>query len=1206
MAILAGDIKLVASAVMDDVPEGGGAPTAHVVADGASNGIFNDISEVDRAGGRDNLRKLFVSVQTPDTDGYFGANVIVAEPPSDPRVSVTLFTTKDTFDTRNMAKSRIESYLALGAPYPGYLFGDHMAGQMTVTLLQSEGLPLPVNSDTLVLRKNNGQPSQVEQYVKVVNVTSRLRAFSDDKGPFSLVEVTMGISDALSADFPGYPPRRSDPSVNGDGTRCYGTVVADAARYYGVVPLTQAAAIGDYSIKASGIFAQLVPSTKIEVPIADARLNQRKAALLKAGDNYTDSVTLAFTTSQAMYLGAKILPGSLTLSRSGLTLTDKGGALMNAGTQVGSIDYDNGILTLTTNVFGSTGGTHSVSYTPAASPGAVTSSIGIPVTQQNQRLTWVVSIDTIPARGSLQISYRAMSRWIVLTDDGSGAVRGSDSSFGIAGLNYTTGSVSITLGALPDVGSQIILQWVDSAGSRALNLIPNAGPTLPMAVGKTLQINRAVKPGTIILTWNDGSARTATDAGGTLTGDATGAINYANGRIHFRPNLLPPKNTSVTLAITNATPMIKSILAYNDGGANWTCTFEGAVKPRSLEMLICASYTAANYWNIDPIYANVERLFHAFDDGSGNLQITSGTANVTIGSINYATGECALSKTVSWSVEETVRTQVSAYNADGKLISYDTYKPEAHTKTLAIQNHSSDQWYADPSIWWPKDAQTFAVRARYAGSDGGSETFTFTLDNLFHSTAAAPTAFHVGGVRHVCQGDGTIVRAINPATGAGTPCGTIGPADGEYGAVLTDWAAGTSSAVSNLCGCSAPGVALLINVAVFRTAIAPLFNGGFSIIGNRYDGSSFNVTPDSTGVINNPTAGVFGLVDFNTGIVTVRFGTPVADSAAADPGVTDIRYLGIPGVNYILTTGVQADTLRYNAVGYSYLPLDANLLGLNPVRLPGDGRVPIFRAGSFVVVGHTGKIGPVTVSNGQTIDCARVRLSRVRVIDANKAVINTGYSTDLDAGRVTFNDVSGYAQPIVIEHRIEDMMLVSDAQINGQLTFTRPVTHDYPQGAYVSSALIIGDMHARVSTLFDQQTWGNVWSDGVSGNDATGTYNAVLAPIEVTNKGALTERWAIQFTNTTSFNVIGEHVGVIATGTPAADCAPLNPATGMPYFTIRAIGWGSGWSAGNVLRFNTVGACYPIWVVRTIQQGPATAADDQFTLLIRGDVDKNP
>ena len=64
-----------------------------------------------------------------------------------------------------------------------------------------------------------------------------------------------------------------------------------------------------------------------------------------------------------------------------------------------------------------------------------------------------------------------------------------------------------------------------------------------------------------------------------------------------------------------------------------------------------------------------------------------------------------------------------------------------------------------------------------------------------------------------------------------------------------------------------------------------------------------------------------------------------------------------------------------------------------------------------------------------------------------------------------------------------------------------------------------------------------------------------------------------------------------------------NPATGVPYFRLPALGWGNGWATGNVLRFNTIGSQFPVWVVRTVQQGPESVPDDHFTLLIRGDVD---
>ena len=395
-----------------------------------------------------------------------------------------------------------------------------------------------------------------------------------------------------------------------------------------------------------------------------------------------------------------------------------------------------------------------------------------------------------------------------------------------------------------------------------------------------------------------------------------------------------------------------------------------------------------------------------------------------------------------------------------------------------------------------------------------------------------------------------------------------------------------------------------VDEATFRVPASPVRPSSLQILATRLTGGTINVSADNNGNISG--AGITGTVDYETGVVRVRFGSWVvaagnesqiwydADAVVTIDGVAQI-FKPIP---------VFADTIKYNAVAYSYLPLDADIIGLDPVRLPQDGRVPIFRAGDFAVVGHTGVVGPITVSNGQVINCARVRLSRVRVLDANNVVITAGYTTDLEAGTVTFTDVSGYAQPVTIEHRIEDMAQVSDVQISGRLTFTRQITHDYPVGSYVSSALVAGDLRAYVSKLFDQATWNGTFSDSISGSAATATYNDVLAPIAVTNAGTVTERWAIQFTNSTSFNVIGEHVGVIATGTTGTETAPTNPATGKPYFTLPAIGWGSGWAAGNVLRFNTIGALFPVWVVRTIQQGPETVTNDSFTLLVRGDVDR--
>lgn len=394
-----------------------------------------------------------------------------------------------------------------------------------------------------------------------------------------------------------------------------------------------------------------------------------------------------------------------------------------------------------------------------------------------------------------------------------------------------------------------------------------------------------------------------------------------------------------------------------------------------------------------------------------------------------------------------------------------------------------------------------------------------------------------------------------------------------------------------------------------RTQAAPVKPTGFAMNLVDSQGNSITATGDLNGKITGPH--LRGTIEYLTGIFELQFGDYVLDASltpeqklewwysADDVGAVQPEKIWRPWP-------VDPTTLRYNTVTYFYLPLDADILGVDPVRLPQDGRVPIFRPGGFAVVGHTGSL-TATVANGQTLDCARTRLSRVRVVGSDGVTIQNGYTTNLDAGTVTFTDVTGYAQPVTIQHRIEDMAMVRDVQITGEIAFTRALSHDYPLGSFISSALVSGDLRSRVSALFDVATWnGTLWEDTPSVGPATGTYNDVLAPIEVTNAGASTERFALQFTSTSGFRVVGEHVGVIAEGTINADCAPINPATGQPYFTIRAIGWGTGWAVGNALRINTVGALFPVWVVRTIQQGAETVRDDEFTLIARGDVDRPP
>lgn len=523
-------------------------------------------------------------------------------------------------------------------------------------------------------------------------------------------------------------------------------------------------------------------------------------------------------------------------------------------------------------------------------------------------------------------------------------------------------------------------------------------------------------------------------------------------------------------------------------------------------------------------------------------------------------------------------------------------------------------WSSTFSRWCYVDEQVIpdisGAGVRYQSSEqlGTRPEQVFTWSPTVDITPGYAETIVQGSVRLTLGGktlvdrNGRVDMDINHATGAGTQAGTIDYANGIIH--LGAWVPGAQNAgtvqslVTTLGGMGAGEV-------TFRTASAPIRPGSLILQFQFSDAPGIvTVTSTTDGLLT--AQDVDGRVDFQTGIVRVAFGRWVTVTPEVEAQPWYIAEAVVNGKAFQPRT-VLADTVRYAAVAYSYIPLDRDILGIDPVRLPSDGRVPIFRVGDVAVVHHTGTASIDTVAVPQTVHLGRARLSRVWLFDegnSNARVATGQYTADLDAGTVTLTDATGLTGPIRVEHRIEDMALISDVQINGQMTFTRPLTHDYPAlTTGVSSALVIGDMQARATKPFDQQAWTGEWSDGLIGNPTTAEYNSTTYPVVVDNIGAIQERWALIFTSPTEVRVVGESVGQIATLPIAAEIAPINPNTNQPYFRLSELGWGGGWAAGNVLRFNTIAANYPVWIARTIQQGPASGDSDGFRIQIRGDAD---
>lgn len=395
-----------------------------------------------------------------------------------------------------------------------------------------------------------------------------------------------------------------------------------------------------------------------------------------------------------------------------------------------------------------------------------------------------------------------------------------------------------------------------------------------------------------------------------------------------------------------------------------------------------------------------------------------------------------------------------------------------------------------------------------------------------------------------------------------------------------------------------------------RTQAAPLAPAGLVLNLSDAAGNSITATADTAGLISGTH--LRGRVEYETGIIELQFGDYVDDAALTDAQKAEWWYsaddVGAVQPGRIWRPWpVDPTTLRYNSVSYAYLPLDADILGLDPVRLPPDGRVPIFRVGSYVVVGHTGRIPAANYSAGMTINCGRDRLSRVYLVGADGKLIRSGYTPNLDAGTIAVADVTGWVQPVVVKHRIEEMARLADVQIDGTLKLTKQLSHAFPSGSVVSAAIMAGNLRARALPVFDQINWDGVtWLDSVGpAGPAPATYNDGAFPIEVSNAGAMTERFALRvLSGGLDVEVIGEHVGNIGTFSRNTDIAPINPISGAPYFTLRAAGWGSGWAAGNVLFLPTVGAYYPLTAIRTVQPSEAVGTDYAFEIAVRGDVDR--
>lgn len=635
MPIETNNLVLYKSERLTDTSDGGGKYSGQVVTDGESNNLFPDVSELDRTMGRVSLRKIFAAVNNNDTESLMGSTVFISKNPDDPNVSALLFSTRSHTDTRDAAQNRLENYLAKGAQAVGSLLDTAYSGMKSFQVAMGKNETENSIGDTIVLVVDEGTVNEFTQYVRITSVETRTATTRVNNSDFEYKIATYSFQDPLSRDFVGVTASQWYSNVK-PTTTIRDSIVADAGVYNASVGLADDVAVGSFTVQAESIFSQLIPSSQTETPLLDLNAVSENPALI-AGNSGT--ITAQFTTnvntSQSLYIGSSVMPASVSFTLFGQSITDNGGTLRTAtGTQVGTIDYQTGRI-VWTNAIGSGNATISITFKPASAPVQPFESYALPVTQNNQGTNWTGILVPIPAPGALSVSFMSQGKFYVLKDNGTGRLVGANESIGSGSINYQTGTWLLTTGALPDVGTPILLQW----GSPITTFARADLSVLPAGVDFQLFHNGIVS---LTATWLlNGETKTATvNSAGQFTGDATGSMTFNTGKGRLIPNKLPQKNTVFTLTYNYGEGKTQTVSNINpDASQKLTFTIGtgSAIQPSSvgleipLSMAVGGNQVGTVTLHDVPVNATTGNLVDEF----GNTQ----------GSIIYATGVCEVTPT---------------------------------------------------------------------------------------------------------------------------------------------------------------------------------------------------------------------------------------------------------------------------------------------------------------------------------------------------------------------------------------------------------------------------------------------------------------------------------------------------------------------------------------------------------------------------------
>ncbi len=1197
------DLQFFPSERLTDNDDGGGMPLGTPIS-GEANELFNPISSIARINGAFHMRLVYAGVQRIDDEPLIGSFAAITKPPSDDTVSYLLSRATKFGELRHESLDRIEAYNVASIESRMTLLSTQSQSSKIVQAYQRLGEPLPLVGDVYCLRQDKAGFVKREQYIQVSRVTSEDRTFVEQRSgavkEFTVTVVKMEISSVLEADFIGveYPVEGYIDAP----CKIRETSVADAAQYYGIKPLAEAIQKDMQTIRIPSLMEKIVPTNQIETFLTNLTAAGQRQTLFDGAKTGADGVvTLAINKSHAagttssIYLGNAAVPNSVSIATNAGTITDKGGTLMLGDVAVGTIRQSAGELLINAPSF--TGYINSVSFRPAGSELQVANTARENVTINNRSNLTSLNIDPPPAPGSLQVSYRAQGQWYDLRDDGTGVLRGASAAHGSGNINFATGSAQATMGELPDVGSAIIWSWGTQA--RYFNR-SSAAPTAKMV----LQLSQAAVPKTISIGWNDGTAKTAvSDARGNITGSWTGKYN---------------KDTRQILIDTGANfnhpaGLLDITVSYSTGVGDAANVFLSAPNAQGKTTFTAPPFLpntlSIQYVPVIPEgYQTTDNSLNDVivrDDGVGNLLNRN---DVIIGSINYGTGVGSFDPSV------TVRLAKAQYRSDLVLVGNGGAFGNGGGSGggVYLQNSFLTGYeYSDVVCTLPTAGDPLALASYFDA--GATTTITeqlasgnINIDLLpTYAEIVTPSSvnFSYAGKNYFDK-NGSIYTDLDPNTGAATLAGSI-----DYQAAYVtlkkwQWIDGATPVLKSL-STSLSGNP--VDSVTFRTPSAPIRPGSLEVRATTLDGVNLSAKADLSGKLD--ALGIKGFVDAEYGLGQVQFGSWLtAAGNEAEPwynadAVNEDGKIWRP-------EHVFANTITYDTRSYSYLPIDSNVVKIDTVRLPQDGRIPIFRRGDTIIIGNrvTTDIGSAH-TGGQTVTLPRTDVTRIAVSDADDKHVNAAlWDYDLAAGTITWKtplDLSSYQMPLKVMHAQEERNRIIQADIDGTLTLLFAMRRSYSiADTYVSSVLIGGDLQVRVSIPFTQRNWNNVWQDTPVGDQLLNKLNIKDYPMILTDDGAIKERWMFKMRGTNQFELYGETLGFVMRGDTLTDLQPINPATGKPYFTLPKQAWGNAapWADQDIVRLNTWGTLLPILVLCAVQPNPnPPVGTDGYTMCFYGD-----